>query len=69
MKTANPIEWHEQCAKNRFANLLIDLHRLKMQIDLAIKSVEGFEHYVEQIQAAKAKGKKSFDSERFMVKK
>jgi hypothetical protein len=40
-----------------------------MQIDLAIKSVEGFEHYVEQIQAAKAKGKKSFDSKRFMVKK
>jgi hypothetical protein len=69
VKTAHPIEWHEQCAKNQFANLLNDLHRLKMQIDLAIKSVEGFEHYVEQIQAAKAKGKKSFNSERFMVKK
>ncbi len=69
MKTAHPIEWHEQCAKNRFANLLTDLNRLKMQIDSAIKSVESFEHYVEQIQAAKAKGKKSFDSERFMVKK
>jgi hypothetical protein len=69
VKTAHPIEWHEQCAKNRFANLLTDLNRLKMQIDSAIKSVESFEHYVEQIQAAKAKGKKSFDSERFMVKK
>jgi hypothetical protein len=69
MNTTHPIEWHEQCAKNQFANLLNDLHRLKMQIDLSIKSVEGFEHYVEQIQAAKAKGKKSFDSERFMVKK
>ena len=69
MKTTHPIEWHEQCAKNQFANLLNDLHQLKMQIDLAIKSVEGFEHYVEQIQAAKAKGKKSFSSERFMVKK
>jgi predicted DNA-binding ArsR family transcriptional regulator len=69
VKTTHPIEWHEQCAKNQFANLLIDLQRLKTQIDLAIKSVEGFQHYVEQIQAAKAKGKKSFDSGRFMVKK
>jgi hypothetical protein len=49
VKTAHPIEWHEQCAKNQFANLLNDLHRLKMQIDLAIKSVEGFEHWARQL--------------------
>jgi hypothetical protein len=64
-RNVQPIEWHEECARNQFLHLVDRLQNLRQEIDQALRSVKDFDDYVGQIERAKSMKKKSFDRNRF----
>ena len=60
-----PIEWHEECARNELLSLTNRLQNLRDDIDRALRAVKDFDDYVGQIERAKSMKKKSFNRDRF----
>lgn len=69
MSIKMPIEWHEECLKNRISSF----ERKQKELDSLIKQIEKDKEEIEfleyQIKEAKKANKDSFDSEKFRVPK
>ena len=63
--SAQPIEWHEECARNWELENQLERERLQRIIASAERSEMRLRYYQRQIQRAKKMGCKSFDAGRF----
>lgn len=69
MSNVMSLAWHEACLKNRKKSSTRELSIAMKALENAKKSIEEDHFYEKQIKEAKIRGKISFDSERFMIKK